>query len=577
MNSEGKNKTFDLLTYVPSFILNVGLPDTDESYAFQEIALNQLKDLKKTWELQSRDQNPHSLQLEFFTLYAYELEYQRALMKDMPLVPLVFYVMLLFTCIAFHKLGMGTSRTSRKNPLEPSRFSLGILSTFTIGMSLLSGYGLMFCVGVPFTNIAEMIPFIILGVGLDDTFIITGAYFRLLSEESERQQNDKKAITSRIKEAMEEVGMSITLTSATTVFAFCLGSRSTIPGIRWVCVYASITIFIDYIYQVTLFVALLTLDERRTIRARAHSQKRGDYQLIAGVYASVGNALPEAEVKDSQQNSSLFTQQIMAWYGRQLLRPISKVLVLVAFASLFGFSVYRTTLLTQEFNIEDYVPKDSYTKPFFEALDEYSSIKVPMAVYFRNVNQSDPTIQDQMRNYIEELSQLPQIRHEPDFCWVRDLNAFMKGQIFDTMDEEEAKQAKEIAAIIQYGNKTFTQQLDMVMNIATIRDVYGSDIVRDKEGGIKASRCYLFVRYIDLKSVRDQVSLLQSQREITERSQPMLTAEQKATSEGLSFFTFADLYYYWELVSLLTINTLRRTIHHISPVFYDFVVQCGRP
>lgn len=159
------------MTHIPNYMVSVGLPDSVKSEQFQEVVLERLKALQRKWELQDSLHNPLGIRLEFFAMYAYLLEYERALMKDMPLVPLVFYVMLIFTCFAFHKLGQGTARYQPNDCIEPSRFTLGFLSTFTIGMSLLSGYGLMFCVGVPFTNIAQMIPFIILGVGLDDTFI----------------------------------------------------------------------------------------------------------------------------------------------------------------------------------------------------------------------------------------------------------------------------------------------------------------------------------------------------------------------------------------------------------------------
>ena len=109
----------------------------------------------------------------------------------------------------------------------------------------------MFCVGIPFTNLAEMVPFIILGVGLDDTFIISGAYFRKLAEENrsetfdsnfDTERRDEDAIiTKRIGETMEEVGLSIALTTITTAFAFFLGCFSSIPGIRWVCLCTSLS------------------------------------------------------------------------------------------------------------------------------------------------------------------------------------------------------------------------------------------------------------------------------------------------------------------------------------------------
>jgi Niemann-Pick C1 protein len=102
----------------------------------------------------------------------------------------------------------------------------------------------MFCLGIPFTNLSEMLPFIILGVGLDDTFIISGVYFQKLLEESHNKpvnsdeivEDENEIITDRIEAVMEEVGLSIFLTTFTTTFAFVLGCMSTVPGIQWVCI-----------------------------------------------------------------------------------------------------------------------------------------------------------------------------------------------------------------------------------------------------------------------------------------------------------------------------------------------------
>ena len=177
-------------------------------------------------------------------------------------------------------------------------------------------------------------------------------------------------------------------------------------------------------------------------------------------------------------------------------------------------------------------------------VDEYSSLKVPLTLYFRNVNQSDPIIQQEMRDYIQAMSDLQQVRQPPDFCWVRDLYSYMTGEATKDMDEDEARQAATIAAAIQSENRTFTEQLDMILNVPTIRDVYGSDIVRDDDGNIKASRCYLFVRHIDLQSIHDQTTLLFDQRQVTAMNQPQISAG----ANDLSFFSFDELFYYWELV-----------------------------
>ena len=170
-----------------------------------------------------------------------------------------------------------------------------------------------------------------------------------------------------------------------------------------------------------------------------------------------------------------------------------------------------------------------------------------MTIYFRDVDQSDPLIQDQMREYIAALSELPQIRHPPDFCWVNDLNAYMTGEASEEMSEDQARQAQVIARAVQYGNKTFAEQLDVLLNIPIVKEVYGGDIVRDEHGNILTSRCTIFVRYIDMENIAEQTQMLYDQRQVTALYQPKV--EGVAKTGQLSFFAFDEMFYYWELVS----------------------------
>lgn len=71
-----------------------------------------------------------------------------------------------------------------------------------------------------------MLPFIILGIGLDDAFIITNEFFRTDSQ---------KDVVERIHETIAETGLSILLTTVTSSVAFGLGCITTIPAVRWLC------------------------------------------------------------------------------------------------------------------------------------------------------------------------------------------------------------------------------------------------------------------------------------------------------------------------------------------------------
>lgn len=116
------------------------------------------------------------------------------------------------------------------------------------------------------------------------------------------------------------------------------------------------------------------------IRARETAKKQGDYLFIGNIYAKMRSILPSQKTKKrkkqkKKEDEPIFTQRIMRWYADQLLRPTMKVIVLVVFAGLFAWSMWRTTLLRQAFNIEDYVPADSYTKTFFSSRTFYHCLR----------------------------------------------------------------------------------------------------------------------------------------------------------------------------------------------------------
>jgi len=61
--------------------------------------------------------------------------------------------MAVFTCSVFFKRDKVQSRTL-----------LGFNAVVAVLLSIMTGHGLMFCIGVPYGNLTPLIPFIMLGI-----------------------------------------------------------------------------------------------------------------------------------------------------------------------------------------------------------------------------------------------------------------------------------------------------------------------------------------------------------------------------------------------------------------------------
>ena len=111
---------------------------------------------------------------------------------------------------------------------------------------------------VPFTSLAQVGPFIFLGVGVDDVIVLLDSF-----RSARVTLRDGGDVRSRAEFAAERAGVSIAITSATNFLAFALGSRTVIPAVHWFCVYAAAAILADFIAQMSLFLAIVLIHETR--------------------------------------------------------------------------------------------------------------------------------------------------------------------------------------------------------------------------------------------------------------------------------------------------------------------------
>lgn len=224
----------------------------------------------------------------------------------------------------------------------------------------------------------------------------------------------------------------------------------------------------------------------------------------------------------------------MRWYADVLLRPTSKIVVLLSFALLFTLSAYSASNLEQEFDILDYVPADSYIRDYIAHTALYSEVAWTVEVHFRDLDQSDPDAQDAMIDYIDAVTSSENVGDgAAGPCWVRDLR--------DRRAELVARSGVAESALRALPAH---QLLDLALEEdPVLRELYGQDIVRDERTGeIVNSRCRIVLRDVDFGSVRFQTDMLRDQRDASARhplNAGLAVAEWRA-------FTFDKLYFTWE-------------------------------
>jgi len=144
----------------------------------------------------------------------------------------------------------------RHTDLRRGRGLMATAAMLSVGLATLTAFGLCAAIGVRYNATVSIAIFVIMGVGVDDSFLIV----RTLEEEDDAEGPGTE---ERIAKALAKAGPSVLLSSTTNIVAFALGAGTPMPALISFCIYTSVGMATDFAFQVTFFVAMLALDERR--------------------------------------------------------------------------------------------------------------------------------------------------------------------------------------------------------------------------------------------------------------------------------------------------------------------------
>jgi len=180
-----------------------------------------------------------------------------------------------------------------------SKSLLGLFGICIVLIAVSSAVGMFSWVGVRVTLIiAEVIPFLVLAVGVDNVFILvheldrqnsihgpgvksargpSTAYDDSLEEDMEAPSH--LPAEERVARTLARMGPSILLSSTTEIMAFGLGALVPMPAVRNFALYAAGSVMLGAILQVTVFISAMTLDLRRAEVSLTSSLQLHDNKL----------------------------------------------------------------------------------------------------------------------------------------------------------------------------------------------------------------------------------------------------------------------------------------------------------
>lgn len=384
-----------------------------------------------------------------------------------------------------------------------SRGRLGLFGTLTVGCAVAAAFGTCFAFNVLFTPISSVAAFLVLGIGLDDSFVIIGADDLSTFDDDAilvaRGVHSAETVAARrAAKALAVAGPSITTTSITDFAAFLAGSITLIPAISSFCTFCAVCVIFDFLFQVTLFVAIYAIDIRSKLRRRADkvvALGSNNSDTSEGTPKSTDDKMTTAEEPRQSQEAG-YVPQIdngdmlpKTWFGRVyakwLLSPLGLCVVFAVTSSLIILGGIGCSRFTMDFEyswlyakglVNNYVPRASdFQKSHFPNTGAGEDASTNFPVYTKRADYF--LERDTMYRLIDSYNSLSFVRLDIESNWfvaheawagnVNSSQDYLKS-LHKFLDSDEGRAYSEKIVFAEDGEISATQ-IDAFWSDSTVR------------------------------------------------------------------------------------------------------------
>lgn len=413
-----------------------------ENYAEDSDAVKRSMDweqsLKDLLMAVSEEATERGLRLSFSTEISLEQELNKSTNTDAKIVVISYIAMFIYASLA-----LGSSTAAFRNLLtQPgklfvdSKFTLGVFGIVIVLMSVSASVGLFSAMGIKVTLIiAEVIPFLVLAVGVDNIFLIVHEFDRA------NHSHPDETVEDKIGNAMGRIGPSILLSATCETVAFALGALVTMPAVRNFAIYAAGAVLINAVLQVTMFVAVLSLNQKRVeagrvdcfpcIRVQGACDDDCDEGGFSGNHSVEGHRVATGF---GAEEEGLLQRFIRKKYAPFLLKKQTKIAVIAIFLAVFTAALALLPAVQLGLDQRIAIPRGSYLIDYFDDLYDYFEVGPPVYFVTKDFNITSRAQQQalcgrfstcdplSLSNLVEQERKRPEISFiaEPAASWVDD-------------------------------------------------------------------------------------------------------------------------------------------------------------
>lgn len=414
-----------------ALVITYVLQNSDEGTEFADKAADWESSLRNLLFQLQDEAKDRGLRLSFNTETSLQKELNKSSNTDARIVILSYVFMFLYASVALGGVFPGIG----KNSLVKSKFSLGLFGIFVVLLSVAASVGFFSLLGIKVTLIiAEVIPFLVLAVGVDNIFLLTHE----LENVNASHPND--TVEERVSRAVGHIGPSILLSAFCETLTFALGASVSMPAVRNFAIYSAGAVFVNFVLQLTMFVSALTLDQKRMEENRydcfpflSASRIKHMYGDERSSFSSSVQALASPGVFEKFSEPA-FSKLIRRHYAPYILNQKVKPVVIALFFAIWTLGLALLPHIALGLDQRIAIPSDSYLVQYFDDLYDYFNSGPPVYFVVQNLNVTERESQQaicgrfttcdeySLANIVEQERKRPDLSYiqDPPAVWIDD-------------------------------------------------------------------------------------------------------------------------------------------------------------
>ncbi|XP_074600748.1 patched domain-containing protein [Brevipalpus obovatus] len=304
---------------------------------------------------------------------------------------------------------------------------LGLLGCVSAGIGVLASFGICVYAGVDMIGINLAAPFLMLGVGMDDAFVLLASW---------RRTRPELSIPERLSATYSEAAVSITITSLTNFISFMIGTYTPFPSVRIFCIYTAVAVLSTYVYHITFFggcMAFFGRAEKNNLhgltcmpvmpKSMSHDKSFMFRLLCTGGRNEMD---PDNKEDNEEHMMMLFFRDTLA---KSLNKTSVKILVILIFLVYLGIGIYGCTQVKEGLDRRKLSRDDSYSVRYYDYEDRFFReypYRVQVVVN-DTLNYADPEDQGKVESMLQKFESSEYVANRSmTESWLRAYLEFLK-------------------------------------------------------------------------------------------------------------------------------------------------------